>query len=70
MSVYADTSKTYFNTKTNPIKVDELLAYYYTNDTLYSFRKFLVEDQEYVMVVTDDGETWVNVWLDWQGTLK
>ncbi|PKP14631.1 MAG: nuclear transport factor 2 family protein, partial [Bacteroidetes bacterium HGW-Bacteroidetes-23] len=22
------------------------------------------------MVVTDDGETWVNFWGDWKGTLK
>ena len=35
----------------------------------YSQRNFLNKDQEYEMVITDDGETWVNCWLDWQGTL-
>ena len=24
---------------------------------------------EYEMVITDDGETWVNCWLGWKGTL-
>lgn len=70
LSIYADTSKTYFNTKTNPLEVDEIIAYHQANDANYSSRKFLDEDQEYEMVVTDDGQTWVNAWLDWQGTLK
>lgn len=64
LSVFADTSKTFFNTKTNPLKVDELLAFHQANDTLFSSRKFLDEDQEFEMVVTDDGHTWVNAWLD------
>jgi len=68
-SVYADTSKTYFNTKDNPMPSSEALDYHKANDTNYSSRGFLPEDQEYEMVVTDDGETWVNCWLDWKGTL-
>lgn len=69
-SIYADTSKTYFNTKTNAMGVKETAAYHQANDANYSSRKFLDEDQDYEMVVTDDGMTWVNAWLDWQGTLK
>ena len=46
------------------------MAYHTENDKNYSSRKFLDEDQEYEMVITDDGETWVNCWLDWQATLK
>lgn len=69
-SIFADTSKTFFNTKTNPLAVDEITAYHKANDANYSSRRFLDEDQEYEMVVTDDGQIWVNAWLDWQGTLK
>jgi ketosteroid isomerase-like protein len=69
-SMYIDTCKTFFNTKTEPMGNDEAVAFHQENDALYSSRKFLDEDQEYEMVVTDNGETWVNAWLDWQGTLK
>ncbi|GGD97585.1 nuclear transport factor 2 family protein [Planktosalinus lacus] len=70
MTDFADTSKTYFNTKTDFLTVDKLVEYHQGNDANYSSRKFLEEDQEYEMVVTDEGHTWVNAWLDWQGTLK
>lgn len=68
LSMYADTSKTYFNTNT-PILSSEVLKYHEQNDINYKERGFLKENQEYEMVVTDDGETWVNSWLDWKGTL-
>lgn len=70
LSIYADTCKTFFNTKSDPLEVDEIIAYHQANDANYSSRGFLEENQEYEMVVTDQGETWVNAWLDWQGTLK
>jgi len=70
MGAVADTCKTYFNTKTDFMAKNELMAYHTGNDKNYSSRKFLDEEQYYEMVVTDDGETWVNCWLDWQGTLK
>lgn len=31
---------------------------------------WVVEDDDYEMVVTDKGETWVNYWGLWKGTLK
>lgn len=31
---------------------------------------WVVEDNDYEMVVTDKGETWVNYWGVWKGTLK
>lgn len=31
---------------------------------------WVVEKEEYEMVTTDDGETWVNFWGLWEGTLK
>lgn len=69
MSIYADTSKTYYNAKENPLSPEEVIAYHKERDMAYAQRSFLDKDQEYEMVLTDDGETWVNCWLDWQGTL-
>ncbi|MCK0190162.1 ester cyclase [Arenibacter sp. F20364] len=68
-SIYADTSKTYYNAKENPLSPAEVIAYHKERDMAYSQRSFLDKDQEYEMVLTNDGETWVNCWLDWQGTL-
>lgn len=31
---------------------------------------WVVEKEEYEMVVTDEGETWVNFWALWKGTMK
>lgn len=68
-NIYADTSKTYYNTKENAMSPSETMAYHQENDANYASRIFMDKDQEYEMVVTDDGETWVNCWLDWKGTL-
>ncbi|GLU44316.1 nuclear transport factor 2 family protein [Allomuricauda sp. NBRC 101325] len=68
-AVYADTSKTYYNTNKNPMSPSEAMDYHRNTDINYSNRGFAKDNQEYEMVVTDDGETWVNCWLQWQGTL-
>ncbi len=68
-SMYADTSKTFYNTKDNSMSPDETIAYHQEFDKTYKSRSFPDKDQEYEMVLTDDGHTWVNCWLDWQGTL-
>jgi len=68
-SIYADSSKTYYNTKNSPILSKDIFDYHKQNDANYASRKFLAEDQEYEMVLTDDGETWVNCWLDWRATM-
>ncbi|WP_282162744.1 nuclear transport factor 2 family protein [Ulvibacterium marinum] len=68
-SIYADSSKTFLNTKKNAMTPSEAMEYHKQTDANYSSRGFKAEDQEYEMVVTDDGETWVNCWLDWTGTL-
>ncbi|WP_422079584.1 nuclear transport factor 2 family protein [Ulvibacterium sp.] len=67
--IYADTSKTFLNTRKKAMSPSEAMDYHKQNDVNYSSRGFKAEDQEYEMVVTDDGETWVNCWLDWKGTL-
>ncbi|MBT8302112.1 MAG: ester cyclase [Maribacter sp.] len=68
-NMYADTSKTFYNTKENPMTPAETMAYHQETDKTYSSRRFLDKGQEYEMVLTDDGKTWVNCWLDWEGTL-
>ncbi|MDC6365116.1 MULTISPECIES: nuclear transport factor 2 family protein [Flavobacteriaceae] len=68
-SMYADTSKTFYNTKDNPMSPTETMDYHKQSDANYSSRGFMDDHQEYEMVVTNDGETWVNCWLDWKGSL-
>ncbi len=68
-SMYADTSKTYYNTNDKHMSPSETMDYHEQTDANYASRGFADEHQEYEMVVTDDGETWVNCWLDWKGTL-
>ena len=69
VGIYADTAKTFYNTKDNHMSPSETIDYHKQNDANYKSRSFLDKDQEYEMVLTDDGNTWVNCWLDWQGTL-
>ena len=68
-SMYADSSETYYNTNKNPMSAAEAMDYHKQADSNYASRGFDDEHQEYEMVVTDKGETWVNSWLDWKGTL-
>jgi hypothetical protein len=57
LGAFADTCKTYFNTKTDFMSKNELMAFHTGNDKNYSSCKFLDEDQEYDMVITNNGET-------------
>ena len=68
-SMYADTSKTFYNTKDKSMSPAETIAFHQETDKNYKSRSFPEKGQEYEMVLTDDGKTWVNCWLDWQGTL-
>ncbi len=68
-TMYADTSKTYYNTSKDHMSPSETMDYHKQNDANYASRGFTGETQEFEMVVTDDGETWVNCWLDWKGTI-
>jgi hypothetical protein len=70
ISLMAENSVSFFNTKTDSIARKDLIAYHEANDANYSSRGFLDADQEFEMVVTDDGNTWVNAWLDWSGKVK
>lgn len=67
-SMFADSSKTNYNSM-KTMSPSEAMDYHKQADANYAKRGFKAEGQEYEMVVTDDGETWVNCWLEWQGTL-
>jgi ketosteroid isomerase-like protein len=69
VSIYADSSKTHYNSKDKSMSPEQTIAYHKANDAIYSSRNFVVDDPEYEMVVTDKGDTWVNCWLDWKGTM-
>lgn len=65
---YADTAKLYYNS-TQSQNIDQILADHQQSAEGLSNYQFPDEDDEYEMVVTDDGETWVNYWGEWQGTI-
>ena len=65
---YADTAKIANNVvREKAIKVSQNIE-----ENKESARMFdwVVEKEEYEMVVTDDNETWVNFWGLWKGTMK
>ena len=65
---YADTAKVMNNvTRKNAQTVAQAIEKNKEDAKLFNW---VVEKEEYEMVVTDDGETWVNFWGLWKGTLK
>ncbi|HEY9168879.1 MAG TPA: nuclear transport factor 2 family protein [Lutibacter sp.] len=68
VSHYADTTNVFFNTSV-PMKANKIPEFHQNNETVFSSRGFVENGQEYEMVVTDDGKTWVNFWGTWKGTL-
>ncbi|RAR48431.1 nuclear transport factor 2 family protein [Flavobacterium lacus] len=70
-SFYADTAKIEHNvTKDKAVSIDKLIEVSKEDTKLFSNIDFIDSESEYEMVVTDNGETWVNFWGDWKGTLK
>ncbi len=68
---YADTAKIQNNvTEKKAQTVSQLVSQNKEDATLFSSWDFVDTESEYEMVVTDKGETWVNFWGLWQGTLK
>nr|WP_299389224.1 nuclear transport factor 2 family protein [Allomuricauda sp.] len=67
-SMYADTSKTHYNSS-KAMTAAEAMEYHKQADANYSSRGFKSDNQDFEMVLTDEGETWVNCWLEWNGTL-
>ncbi|PKA83527.1 hypothetical protein ATE92_1682 [Ulvibacter sp. MAR_2010_11] len=69
MSHYADTAKIYHNTKDKPLSAKESADLFKEQEGDFASRGFIKDEGDMEMVVTDDGETWVNFWGEWQGTL-
>lgn len=65
---YADTAKIY-NNSNQAISIRENIEEFKVNLAGMSSYEFPDDDEEFEMVVTDDNETWVNYWGDWQGTI-
>ena len=65
---YADTAKIANNvTKEKAQTVEQAIEKNKEDAKLFDYN---VEDTDYEMVVTDKGETWVNYWGIWKGTMK
>jgi hypothetical protein len=70
-SVYAADAKIGSNaTEKNAVSVNANIVAMREGLTNLASYNFVPEDNEYEMVVTDEGETWVNFWGVWQGRLK
>ncbi len=67
---YADTAKTFNNSSDLGLSVADMVDFHKESMANLANRGFLDKDQEYEMVVTDKGATWVNFWGDWEATLK
>lgn len=66
---YADTAKVYHNS-TEAVTAKELQEGFVENIAQTSSYGFQDKDQYFERVVDDRGEVWVNVWANWEGTLK
>ena len=70
-SHYADTAKIFNNvTDKNGVVIDAAIADYIMEHDLFSAIGYVAEEDFFEMVLTDDGETWVNYWGLWVGTLR
>src|SRR5690606_16459041 len=65
---YADTAKIANNViEEKAFNVSQFIERNKEDADMFSW---VVEKEEYEMVVTDKGETWVNFWGLWKGTMK
>lgn len=69
-SHYADTSKSFFNTKGPGISPDQAMTALKEGVAGLSSYGFVKDEGDMEMVVDDKGRTWVNFWGNWEGTLK
>ena len=69
MQHYADTAKVYHNSTeaSSPTDVKDELAESVQATSSYKFQD---KDRYYERVIDDRGETWVNFWATWEGTLE
>ena len=68
LSHYADTAKVYHNS-TEPSSAEDVKDQLAESLQSTSSYKFQDKDRYYERVIDDRGETWVNFWATWEGTL-
>lgn len=68
-ALHSDTVSIYENSVT-AINFDTYVKNHQESALLYSSREFPDAHEDYEMVTTDKGETWVNFWGQFHGTLK
>jgi len=69
-SHYADTAKILNNvTKAKGISINAAIEDYKQEHELFSSISYVAEEGFFEMVLTDEGQTWVNFWGLWVGTL-
>ncbi len=65
---YADTAKIANNViEEKAVSISQVVEKNKEDAAMFNW---VVEKEEYEMVVTDEGETWVNFWGIWKGTMK
>ncbi len=70
-SLYADTAKVLNNVpKGKGVSIAAAIEDYKQDHELFTSMSYVADEDFFEMVVTDDGETWVNYWGLWKGTLK
>lgn len=67
-SHFADSVELYYNSRES-IDVSTAVAMHKQNNSALSSYDFVDSENEFEMVVTDAGETWVNFWGEWEGTI-
>jgi hypothetical protein len=68
---YADTVKFRNNvTKDKEISLDSVISNWKQENEMFSNIHYVASEDYFEMVVTDDGETWVNFWGLWSAVLK
>jgi uncharacterized protein len=70
-SLYADTAKVMNNVPDEKgTSIDSTIRDFMQEHDLFSSISYAANEDFFEMVVTDEGETWVNYWGLWKGTLK
>ncbi len=68
---YADTAKFQNNvTEEKAISLDSVISNWQQEHEMFSDIHYVAEEDFFEMVVTDEGETWVNFWGLWSAVLK
>lgn len=69
--LYADTAKVLNNVpEAKGVSIDAAITEFQQEHELFASISYAKEEDFFEMVVTDEGETWVNYWGLWKGTLK